>query len=109
MAISMALIERGHESPVTSWSNKIVCTKRDDGSFSLQLVVMGDYGVSREPSFTGIRSPETFIDGLLSVADWSELRFDNDESVADICFRLHALDAAFADAVIDYVSAHHAA
>jgi hypothetical protein len=103
MAISMALIEREHDNPVTNWSNKIVCTKRDDGSFSLQLVVMNDYGVSREPSFTGIRSPEAFIDGLLSVTAWSELRFQADDIIADICISLHALDAEFADAVIDYV------
>lgn len=109
MAISMALIERGHESPALSWTNKIVCTKRDDGSFSLQLVVKGDYGVSREPRLTGIRSPKAFIDGLLSVAEWSELRFEEDDIVADICIRLHALDPEFANAVIDYVSANHAA
>lgn len=105
MAISMALVERGFENPVITWSNKIVCTKRDDGSFSLQLIVMGEYGVSREPSYNGIRTPEAFVEGLLSVAEWSELRFDEEELVADICIRLHALDAEFADAVINYVSA----
>ena len=109
MANSMALIERGHENPALSWTNKIMCTKGDDGSFSLQLIVKGDYGVCREPSLTGIRSPEAFIDGLLSVAEWSELRFEEDHIIADICIRLHALDAAFGNAVIDYVSTNHAA
>lgn len=106
MANSMALIEQDYENPIIKWSNKIVCTKRDDGSFSLQLVVTSDYGVSQESSCTGIRSPEAFIDGLMSVADWSELRFNesDDALVAEMCFRLHALDPAFADAVIDYVS-----
>ena len=107
MAISMALIERDHDSPAMSWTNKIMCTKADDGSFSLQLVVRGDYGICREPRLTGIRSPEAFIEGLMSVAEWSELRFEEDDIVADICIRLHALDATFANAVIDYLSANH--
>ena len=109
MAISMALIERGHENPALSWTNKIMCTKDDDGSFSLQLIVKGDFGISREPSLKGIRSPEAFVDGLLMVTARSELRFEEEDIVADICIRLHTLDADFADAVIEYVSSNHAA
>ena len=104
MAESVALMEREIENPVTHWTSKVVCTKRREGTFSLQLRVSGELGNSRDRSITRIRSPKKFVEGLFSVADWSELKFGRQEIAGEICAQLSKLDSEFAEAVADYVS-----
>jgi hypothetical protein len=96
-------MERRIENPVTSWTSSVVCTKRREGTFSLQLRVAGELGSCRDLSVTRIRSPKKFVEGLFSVADWSELKFDREEIAGEICARLSKLDTEFADAVADYI------
>ncbi len=105
MADSVALMERKVENPVTRWTSSVVCTRRREGTFSLQLRVAGELGTSRDRSVTRIRSPEEFVEGLFSVADWSELKFGREEIAGEICEKLSKLDSEFADAVADYLTA----
>jgi len=97
-------MERRIENPVTHWTSSVVCTKRREGTFSLQLRVDGELGTCRDRSVTRIRSPKKFVEGLFSVADWSELKFEREEIAGEICARLNKLDAEFADAVADYIN-----
>ncbi len=105
MAESVALMKREIENPVTRWTSSVVCTKRREGTFSLQLRISGELGNSRDPSITRIRSPKKFVEGLFSVADWSELKFERDDIAGEICSQLSKLDSEFADAVAAYVKA----
>jgi len=104
MAESVALMESRNENPVTRWKSSVVCTRRREGTFSLQLRVDGELGTCRDRSITRIRSPKKFVEGLFSVADWSELKFDRAEIAGEICERLSKLDTEFADAVADYIN-----
>ena len=103
MANSVALLEHEAENPVTRWTSSVICTKRQEGSYSLQLCVSGELGSWRDRSITRIRSPEKFVESLFHVSEWSELRLDRHEIAGDICGRLSELDSEFASAVADYI------
>ena len=96
-------MKRKTKNPVTHWTSSVVCTKRQEGTFSLQLRIAGELGNSRDRSITRIRSPEEFVESLFSVSQWSELQFDRQEITGEICSRLSKLDTEFADAVADYI------
>ena len=107
MAEWVALKEMRCENPITWWKSSVVCTKWCEGTFSLQLRICGDLGSYRDPSILRFRSPKKFVEGLFSLTDWSELKFDREEIASEICTRLSELDKEFADAVADYVKSDH--
>ena len=103
MAKSTVLIEREGNSVVDMLTSRLVCTRRKEGSFSLQLHESGGYGKFRHTIARRVRCPREFVNALFSVTRWSDLMFEDYEVTDEICARLRRLDAEFADAVEETV------
>ena len=101
MASSMVLMEREGKSVVDCLTSSLVCTKRKEGSFSLQLREAGGLGNLRHAVAHRVKCPKKFINALFSVTEWSDLTFEDYEIADEICARLRRLDPGFADAVED--------
>ena len=99
MAKTTVLIEREGNSVVANLTSRLVCTRRKEGSFSLQLRESGGLGNLRHTIARRIRSPREFVNALFSVTQWSDLAFEDYEVADEICARLRRLDQGFADAV----------
>ena len=99
MAQSTVLIEREGKSVIDNLTSRLVCTRRKEGSFSLQLRETGGLGRLRHTVARRIRCPKEFVNALFSMTRWSDLSLQDHEIADEVCTQLRNLDAEFADAV----------
>ena len=105
MVLSTKLLERQGTSTVLDYTISLVCDRNKAGAFSLTVVESSDLGEIRSAVAKGIRSPKAFVEAVLSITEWTELKIDFDVIVDEICVPLRKLDSGFAASIVDHVEA----
>ncbi len=96
MKTSVTLLEREGNGAALAHTDSLICSRRPNGAFSLWLTRTSDIGKVRHIVGRQVRTPAEFVDAVLSINGWTDLRLDY-ETIRDvICVVLDRIDPDFA-------------
>lgn len=96
MANSVVIWTKHGENRMSTWENRIVCTKRKDGTFSLRLRSVGEEGVISPSGKVRIRSAQDFIEALIEIGDLIGVDIGRDEIKEQIIPSVEQIDSTLA-------------
>jgi hypothetical protein len=86
-----------------SWTDEIRCTRRKDGTFSLQQRRNGGDGTLSFAGTTRIKSPQVFVQVITEMGNLFGYEIDTEDIADDICERLDKLDSEFSGQIRAYI------
>lgn len=95
MAQRIVIWEKEGANMTSSWTDRFVCTRRKDGTFSLRHFSVGAEGIFSIAGYTRIKSAQLFVELLLEM-DGS---IGPDEIRGEMCKKIENIDPAFAKKV----------
>jgi hypothetical protein len=87
----------------SSWTDEIRCTRRKDGTCSLQQRKNGDDGTLSFAGTTRIRSPQVFVQVITKMGNLFGYGIDTEDIADEICERLDKLDSEFSGKIRAYI------